>query len=289
MNEKIQRMVLGTAQLGSRYGIANRGEAPTVEKGLRILKTAWEVGIRYVDTAPGYRSEAIIGEFVRAEGVQADIRILSKIPSLRSAKKWKDFVRNSINASFKNLGANRIEVLFFHDPKDALLLFTHADFFKELLGSFPIESLGVSVYEPMEVQRMDGCGFDLAIQFPFNVLDRRFEKIAIPEGKRFGRSVFLQGLLAGVSLKDDAPIPLKELHAAISADCKIYGVSALQISLAYVANSDAIDFFLVGVDSDEQLKDLLSLDLALPDTFEEMASKWRSLVDGKWLDPRNWN
>ena len=289
MNEHIQRMVLGTAQLGSRYGIANRGEAPTVENALRILRTAWEAGIRYVDTAPGYRSEAIIGEFVRAEGVQDDIRILTKIPSLGAVKEWKDFIHDSIEASFKSLGADRIEVLFFHDPKDALLLFTHADFFKELLGSFPIEALGVSVYDPQEVRTMDGCGFELAIQFPFNVLDRRFEKNVIPEGKRFGRSVFLQGLLAGATLREDAPIPLKELHAAISSDCKIYEISAMQISLAYVANSDAIDFFLVGVDSDRQLKDLLSLDLALPETLDQWISRWRSLVDDKWLDPRSWN
>ena len=289
MNEHIQRMVLGTAQLGSKYGIANRGEAPTGNNALQILRTAWEVGIRYVDTAPGYGSEAIIGEFIRAEGVQDDIRILTKIPSLRSVKEWKDFVQDSIEASFKSLCAERIEVLFFHDPKDALLLFTHADFFKELLGSFPIKALGVSVYEPKEVQRMNGCGFDLAIQFPFNVLDRRFERNAILVGKRFGRSVFLQGLLAGASLREEAPIPLHELHTAISADCKIYGVSALQISLAYVANSDAIDFFLVGVDSDRQLKDLLSLDLDLPETLEKMASRWRSLVADKWLDPTKWN
>ena len=289
MNEKIQRMVLGTAQLGSKYGIANRREVPTVEKGLRILKTAWEAGIRYVDTAPGYRSETIIGEFVRAQGLQNDIRILTKIPSLSYVKEWKNAVYDSLEESLKSLGADRIEVLFFHDPKDALLLFTHAEFFKELLGSFPIEVLGVSVYEPKEVQRMDGCGFDLVIQFPYNVLDRRFEKNTVTEGKRFGRSVFLQGLLAGASLREDVPDPLKELHAAISADCKIYGFSALQLSLAYVANSDAIDFFLVGVDSAKQLNELLSLDLTLPENLDQWGSRWCSLVGDKWLDPREWD
>lgn len=282
-------MVLGTAQLGSKYGIANRREVPTVEKGLRILKTAWEAGIRYVDTAPGYRSETIIGEFVRAQGLQNDIRILTKIPSLSYVKEWKNAVYDSLEESLKSLGADRIEVLFFHDPKDALLLFTHAEFFKELLGSFPIEVLGVSVYEPKEVQRMDGCGFDLVIQFPYNVLDRRFEKNTVTEGKRFGRSVFLQGLLAGASLREDVPDPLKELHAAISADCKIYGFSALQLSLAYVANSDAIDFFLVGVDSAKQLNELLSLDLTLPENLDQWGSRWCSLVGDKWLDPREWD
>ena len=93
------------------------------------------------------------------------------------------------------------------------------------------------------MQKIDDCGFDLAIQFPFNILDRRFEKTAIPKGKRFGRSVFLQGLLAGMVLRENVPLPLKELHAAISTDCGINGVSALQMSFAYVAASDAVDFF----------------------------------------------
>jgi len=289
VNEHIQKMVLGTAQLRSRYGIANRGEAPTANNAFRILKTAWNAGIRYVDTAPGYRSEAIIGEFVRAQGIQDDIKILTKIPSLGSVKEWKNFVHDSLEASFKSLGSERIEVLFFHDPKDATLLLGHMGFFKELLASFPVKALGISVYEPEEVQRMNGCGLDLAIQFPFNVLDRRFEKNVIPKGNRFGRSVFLQGLLAGESLREDAPGPLRDLHAAISADCKSHGVSALQLSLAYAANSDAIDFFLIGVDTDRQLRDLLSLDLNLPETLGQSVSRWCSFASDKCLDPRKWN
>ena len=289
LNEYAQRMVLGTAQLGSMYGIANRRGVPTVEEGLQILQTAWEAGIRYVDTAPAYRSEAIIGEFIRTEGIENEIRILTKIPSLYGIKEWKNFVHDSLEASFKSLGAERIEALFFHDAKDALLLFTDTDFFKELLGSFPIKALGVSVYEPNEVLRIDDCGFDLAIQFPFNLLDRRFEKNAIPRGMRFGRSVFLQGLLAGAELRENAPTPLKDLHAAISSDCKIYGISALQLCLAFVTHSDSIDFFLVGVDSPKQLNDLLNLDLTLPAMVDQWGNRWRALLGDKWLDPRQWH
>ena len=117
MNERIKKMILGTAQLGSRYGIANIGESPSVENAFQILKTAWEAGIRYVDTAPGYGSEAIIGEFVKAQGLRNEIRILTKIPSLDSVKEWKDFVYDSIEASLKALALITSKSSFSMIPK----------------------------------------------------------------------------------------------------------------------------------------------------------------------------
>lgn len=253
------RMVLGTAQLGLKYGIANRRGKPDKQEAMRILQTALREGIRYIDTAPGYKSESIIGDFVRAEGIQREINVLTKIPSLGGREEWKDFVHRSITASFRNLGIDKLEALFFHNPKDALLLYTDAAFFDELMSLFPIGSLGVSVYDPDEVDIMGNCGYDLAFQFPFNLLDIRFENNSIPKGKRYGRSIFLQGLLAARSLSPDVPIPLKELHSVIWEDCETRNLSALQLAFAFALGADCIDYLLIGVDSPEQLRDLLCL------------------------------
>ena len=50
-------MVLGTAQFGMDYGIANLMGKPTRKDVLSILALAWEKGVRRFDTAPGYGSE----------------------------------------------------------------------------------------------------------------------------------------------------------------------------------------------------------------------------------------
>jgi len=288
-DNSISRLVLGTAQLGMNYGIANRTGAPTKEEAFQILECAWEAGVRHFDTAPGYHSGPIIGEFVRVHNLACEIQMLTKIPSMAGKNDWKHSVLQSVEKSLEELGTDTLKVVFLHAQEDVKLLSDNPEFFEDLKVRFPIESLGVSVYEPEILMETMTASNGLAFQFPYNILDRRFESVSIPKGKRYARSVFLQGLLAGRLLREDAPVPLKKLHSAISSDCGIHGISARQLSLAYAANSDAIDFFLVGVDSVWQLDDLLNLDLAMPEAIEQWTSRWRTLVDDKWLDPRKWN
>ena len=74
------------------------------------------------------------------------------------------------------------------------------------MHDYPVANIGVSIYDLDEVEKLSECQFELAFQFPFNVLDRRFESINMPKGKRYARSIFLQGLLAtAASLRPDAP------------------------------------------------------------------------------------
>jgi len=64
------KMVLGTAQFGMDYGIANVSGKPTKKEIFKILLFAWEKGIRNFDTAPGYGSEKVLGEFIVAHKLQ---------------------------------------------------------------------------------------------------------------------------------------------------------------------------------------------------------------------------
>ena len=63
-----------------------------------------------------------------------------------------------------------IDVLFFHDPKDSLLLLKDPSFFINLLNEYPFKSLGVSVYEPAEVKLLKDCELEIAFQFPLMYL-----------------------------------------------------------------------------------------------------------------------
>ncbi len=285
----VNRMVLGSAQFAMPYGIGNRCGPPSRREALDILRIAWNAGVRYFDTAPGYHSESLIGEFVKAEGLQKEIRILTKIPTLHGDSNWREFIKASLHSSIAEMGSNYIEVLFFHNPKDALLLLAEQDFFKELLRNNPVRSIGVSIYEPSEFEPLRNCDIQLAFQFPFNLLDRRFEKNTIPIGKRFARSIFLQGLLASDSLVDTAPDELKRLHSLMREECASTSLSLLQMAIAFVSHSNCLDFFLVGVETVRQLEQLFSLDLQLNDHFDRMADRWRKMIDGKWLDPRKWS
>ena len=280
-------MVLGTAQFGLKYGIANIYGIPQKSESLYILKTAWSKGVRHFDTAPGYKTESLIGEFITSEGLQDKIHILTKIPLLKKDSKWKKSVYNSITNSFKSLKCNEIEVLFFHNPYDSIYLIKEPEFFRNLLSNFPIKSLGISVYNPIEIENVKGCGFNLASQFPFNLFDRRFENNTVPIGKRYARSIFLQGFLASKTLIEKAPEELKRIHSTIIKDCKNNDISLIQQAFKFVVDSRFLDFFLVGVDSTPQLEQLFNLDLNIDINFT-IVEKWISLFNNKWLDPLEW-
>ena len=248
-----EKMILGTAQFGMDYGIANISGKPKKKEVFGILDLAWEKGIRQFDAAPGYGSEALLGEFIRANGLDEECVLLTKLPGLKVTKDYKSAIRSSIESSSVELGC-KIDVLFFHDPKDSKLLMNDPSFFETLLDECPVSTLGVSVYEPREVKYLKHCELELAFQFPLNVLDRRFEQVSMPKSKRYARSIFLQGLLAKQNgLRPDAPEELfnlqKEYHNSLT-DQHLYPID---FAVSFVANNDAVDYLLIGVDTAKQL------------------------------------
>ncbi len=61
--ERIPRFVLGTAQLGIEYGIANRSGRPQNRQACSIVQAAWESGVRFFDTAQDYgNAESVLGD-----------------------------------------------------------------------------------------------------------------------------------------------------------------------------------------------------------------------------------
>jgi aryl-alcohol dehydrogenase-like predicted oxidoreductase len=146
------------------------------------------------------------------------------------------------------------------------------------------------VYEPREVKYLKHCELELAFQFPLNVLDRRFERVSMPKSsKRYARSIFLQGLLTTQNgLRLDAPVELLNLQKEYHDRLAKHHVKAVGFAVSFVANNDALDYFLFGVDTEKQLQDILDLepyelnDISILDALMEKTAE-------KWLDSRKWN
>jgi len=270
------------------YGIANVSGKPTKKEVFNILSLAWEKGVWRFDTAPGYSSESLLGEFISTNGLQDKVKVLTKIPSLDGLSDYETIIIKSTELSLKNLGCP-IDVLFFHNPNDSILLLKAPEFFDGLLHDYPISSLGVSVYEPNDVERLFGCPLELAFQFPCNVLDRRFENVRMPKEKRYARSIFLQGLLASVGgLRPDSPKELQNLQKNYHEKLAKKKIDPVSIAVSFVAQNDVVDYYLIGVDSEKQLKELLDLELFGQrdiDFSEILIEK----TDKRWFDPRKWN
>ena len=110
----------------------------------------------------------------------------------------------------------------------------------------------VSVDTPWEALQAIAIGRRI-IEIPFNIFDRRFDiKNILSKAKIIARSIFLQGLI----LMDNPPIG-KEYIDRLDSIIKPYGISRKEAALLFVYQNPDIDYIVVGVDSVEQLKELV--------------------------------
>ncbi len=240
------------------------------------------------DTAPGYESESILGEFVAAEGLARDAKVSTKIPAIGNRADWKEFISRSIENSLSKLATQSIEVLYFHAAADAQWLREGAVSFFSLFDAYPIRSWGISIYDHDDILGCGDAAADMAIQFPFNLIDRRFENNSFPQGRRFARSIFQQGLLAADRLRPEAPAELKNFHRRIIQDSHQMGFSLKQLSLSFLVSQSCFDFFLVGAESSEQVQDIIDTELVDSVNFDALSIRWGAYMSRKWMDPRQW-
>lgn len=87
------------------------------EEGVRAVRRALELGVNYVDTAPGYRdSEEVLGEAL--EGVPQPYILSTKLggrPQPFDAQDV-DALRASVETSLRLLKRDQIDVLMIHEP-----------------------------------------------------------------------------------------------------------------------------------------------------------------------------
>ena len=88
--DQAPKIVLGTVQFGMDYGITNLGGKPSKEAAFSTLEAAWELGVRQFDTAPGYGSEILLGDFIKAHAIQREVQILTKVPALGVSSSWEE-------------------------------------------------------------------------------------------------------------------------------------------------------------------------------------------------------
>jgi aryl-alcohol dehydrogenase-like predicted oxidoreductase len=285
------KLALGSAQFGLDYGVANNLGQVKPEEIREILNFAREFGIDTLDTAISYgRSESILGEI----GISS-WKVVSKLPDLPNKyidlHKW---VTAQAVKSIKNLGISQLYGFLIHHPSQ--LLGDRGEELYEALESLKksnlIKKIGISIYKPSELELLfEFYKFDL-VQAPVNILDRSLEESGWSQKlKRAGveihaRSIFLQGLL----LMPPAHRPAKFIHwKDILNEWDRWLISAnitpLEACLQYVDTLHFVDKIIVGVDSIDQLKEIIKAKngkTLSPPVFN-------SLLDDRLINPSTWN
>lgn len=291
------RLVLGTAQLGMAYGVANRHGAPDSATAAAIVQAAWDGGVREFDTARAYGdSEAVLGRALRDLGLAGAARIVTKTDPAWDGQDAGQ-LRRDVEESLRRLGVERVSGLLLH--RENLLERWDGGLGAMLRGLVDqglVERVGVSVYSAAATHTalaLDGMGL---IQLPSNILDRRFEAAGIfaqtaQQGATVHvRSVFLQGLL----LMDPQQVPqrlsgargvVEEFQLLAAA----YGLTPPEAALGYATRAYAGAGVLFGAETAEQVRaNLAAASRGVTDAFVAEARRRFAAVPEQILNPSLW-
>jgi aryl-alcohol dehydrogenase-like predicted oxidoreductase len=296
-NKPVSRLVLGTAQLGMPYGIANCTGPPDFETAVSIVKTAWEGGIREFDTAQAYGdSEAVLGRALSSLGISQDARIITKLDPNLKPHQGQD-IRRAIKRSLERLQIQSLYGLMLH-REEWLDNLNHGldGTLRALVVDGTVQHLGVSLYTPARaVKALESDLFEM-IQVPANILDRRFAEagvfnLAQEKGKRvYIRSVFLQGLL--LMKPDDLPANMafaKPTLAKLDFLCHQSQLTANRLTLLYIKQEYLQAKVVFGVEMSEQLRqNVEDFKEDLPEVLMNGIKKQFSDAGVDWVDPSRW-
>lgn len=275
----ISKLTLGTAQLGLRYGVANRTGKPDHETARKILEIAVTNGINCFDTAHAYGdSEIIIGSFFSSsKGPSNAPLIVTKLAPIEVTDKITFYniyqkIRSQLVESLKRLQLTKIPIYLLHSAADI-----HAynglviESLLRLKEQGLVGHLGTSVYSPEEAQMVLEVEEMKAIQVPINIFDHRIidsrilkqlheKKIIV-----FARSLFLQGLLfinpdhipSGMEFVRE---PLIELYNLSSR----HNISPAEIAVSFVRDLPEVTSVVIGAEIPEQVVDNIKLLAASP-------------------------
>ena len=255
-----------------------------------IISLAKEAGIDTLDTAIAYgESESRLGQV----GVH-DWRVVSKLPPLpggcANVEAWVD---ESLTSSLQRLGIARLYGLLLHRAAD--LLGDHgSELFRALLcakESGRVGKIGVSVYDPQELQHVTSCFEIDLVQAPYNIFDRRIQEGGWLELLHQSaieihvRSVFLQGLLLSPKIRRSQEFfRWESLFTRWDAWLRETRTSALSSCLHFALSQPEIHRVIVGVDSLSHLREIITAAEECPPLPPESLA----CTDTELIDPSNW-
>jgi aryl-alcohol dehydrogenase-like predicted oxidoreductase len=286
---RVSELALGTMTFGEDWGWG-----ASKEESRKIFERFAEAGGNFIDTANNYTdgtSERFVGEFVAAD---RDHFVLATKYTLTERREDPNFGGNhrknmvrSVEGSLGRLDTDHLDVLWLHmwdgmTPIDEVLRAMD-----DMVRAGKVLYVGFSdtpawvVAQAVAIAELRGWARPVAIQLPYNVLDRGAERDLLPMARSNDLAVTVWGMLEGGVLTgkyrspEGAPTRYegasdKELAAgdAVAATANRLGRSSAQVAINWVrAKSGRAEIVpIIGARTVAQLDDALGcLEFELPE------------------------
>ena len=286
----INKICIGSANFGMEYGLDKK--SPLLKKDIKeIFEFLKKENTIYIDTAANYKnSEIIIGKYSTKK-----FKIITKIKKIpKGVNDLEKWLKNEIYTSCKKLRVNKIYGLLVHDTQDLKNKKKDKKIYKTfdiLKKSKIIEKIGLSIYNPNELDLyLKNYNFEI-VQAPLNIFDRRIinsgwlKKIKEKGIEFFARSIFLQGLLIkDINKIDKFFSPYKKKFEKFEIWTQKLNISKVEACIRFVNSYREVDKVIVGINNKmhffENYKFLKKDKLIVPNSLE--------IKSGKILNPKLW-
>lgn len=273
----IDKILIGLANANPSYGIHPRGYLTE-----QILRDIWEIGVRRVDSAQDYvHAEEILSHTNLNWRVQTKF----KVPDIYNS--FEDLLQAAKLATDNS----QVECLLIHTPN--LYQKSRANQIaldlKKISAALGIPKVGISIYRPNELENLENWQELDLLQFPHNPLDTNCldwlkslnqKKLPILQA----RSIYLQGLLISNPIKSKTvPTVLLEQLSKWGEWLAHNKLDAQAYCARFAASSTNIDEIVVGVDSAEQLENLVTDIVDSKDL-----PRYPIFIPEEITDPRRW-
>ena len=283
------KIAIGSANLGTKYGIFGKKKFK-IKEIRKVEKLLSKSKIKFIDTAHQYKySEEIIGK-----SKLKNLNIITKIKlPKQSSLSTNKLVDKIIFKSLKRLNKKTIYSVLVHDYRD-LLGKKGKEFLielKMLKRSGLVKNIGISIYDPEELNKIWKFWKPDLVQIPLNLFDQRIldsgwlNILKKNKTQIFARSCFLQGLLIGdynsLTIPKNLYLHLKKFDNW----CTLNKISRLKACLDFVRQINKIDCIVVGFNDSNQLNNILN---ELKKKNRKISYKLK-LSNLNYIDPRRWN
>ena len=287
LNSKI---IIGTANFGSEYGINNAQGKLTDAAITNICDFAEKNSIITFDTAHGY-GDAEVRLAARLSNRQ---NIITKVSLDDNLDYRQGEISEKVKKFLEITNRQQYHGILIHQPNlfyraDAAIILKELNCLKK---EKLVKKIGVSIYSPTILDIVTEIFTPDIVQAPFNIFDQRIlysgwvDKISRMGAELHIRSAFLQGLLLKPrnNLPKFATEQYTELFSKWFAYQKKCDLPADYLAFKFVLMQKWASKIVVGVDSDIQLKRLLEIERS--DYKFEIAGL--NCDDEGLLNPFNW-
>jgi|TARA_B110000027_G_scaffold130843_1_gene154237 aryl-alcohol dehydrogenase-like predicted oxidoreductase len=284
------KIALGTANFGQKYGLSKKN-IKSNKKIKKILKFSNNSNIKLIDTSDNYgSSEALLGK-----NNLKDFKVITKLKISDNEKKsdnLENIIFEKIEQSLFKLNIKKLYAILLHNSNDLKgnKKYKLIKILKKLKKKNLVSKIGISIYDPKELDFIWPFWKPDIVQCPFNIVDKRiYESGWLNRLKKnkieiHVRSIFLQGLL----LKNEKSIPKKfkkweNIFKELNSYCDDENILKIQVCINFIKSFKKISYVVIGFENILQIKKIIKY-------FNNKKKKYPSLIcgDAKLINPQLW-